>query len=101
MLPSHTIWVVRAIGLFVVYAYVLWRLFKDNPGNRLIQCGSITLMVFLVMAALAKANVPLDYWTWLGPALFLLCLVTMFFLFQRMYRALFDKVDRSSSKKTQ
>jgi len=56
---------------------------------RVIQCGSITLMLLLVMIALMRIpHFPIDYVAWLGPALFLLCMLTMFFLFQQGYRAL-------------
>jgi heme A synthase len=94
-----TVHVLRGIGLFVLYAWVFWRAFKDNRGNRVIQCGSITLMLFLVMVALMKIpHFPIDYVAWLGPALFLLCMLTMFFLFQQAYRALRNAFHR---RKTQ
>jgi hypothetical protein len=89
MIDPNKVHVARGIGLFFLYAFVFWRTFKDNPGNRVIQCGSITLMLFLVMVALTQIpHVPFDYVAWLGPALFLLCMLTMFFLFQQGYRAL-------------
>jgi len=88
MINPKTVHDVRGIGLFFVYAFLFWRLFKDNRGNGVIQCGSITLMLFLVMVALMQIpRVPVDYVAWLGPALFLLCMLTMFFLFQQAYRA--------------
>jgi hypothetical protein len=80
---------VRIIGLLLLYAFAFWRLFKDNRGNRVIQCGSLTLILFLVMAALMRIpHFPVDCVAWLGSALFLLCMLTMFFLFQQGYRAL-------------
>ena len=92
---AHT---ARGIGLFLFYAFVLWRLFKDNRGNRVIQCGSITLMLFVVLMALMSIpNLPIDYVWWLWPALFLLCLLTMFFLFQQGYRALRNRKNHKRS----
>jgi len=89
MIDPNTVHEARGIALFLLYAFLFWRLFKDNRGNRVIQCGSITLMLFLVMLALTRIpNLPVDYVAWLGPALFLLCMLTMFFLFQQGYRAL-------------
>ncbi|PYU17880.1 MAG: hypothetical protein DMG30_29960 [Acidobacteria bacterium] len=80
--------VLRSIGLFLLYGFILWRTFKDNRGNRVIQCGSITLMLFMVMVALMRIpHLPIDYVAWLGPALFLLCMLTLFFLVQQAYRA--------------
>ena len=89
MIDPKTVHDVRGIGLFFLYALILWRTFKDNSGNRVIQCGSITLMLFLVMVTLMQIpRVPSDYVAYLGPALFLLCMLTMFSLFQQGYRAL-------------
>ena len=98
MIAPNTVTEARRIGLFLLYAFMFWRLFRDNRGNRVIQCGSITLMLFLVMVALARIpNIPIDYVAWLGPALFLLCMLTMFFLFQQGYRALRKRLkDRSA-----
>jgi hypothetical protein len=89
MFAPNTGTVARSIGPFLFYGFMFWRLFRTNRGNRVIQCGSITLMLFLVMLALTRIpNIPIDYVAWLGPALFLLCMLTMFFLFQQGYRAL-------------
>jgi ClpX C4-type zinc finger len=98
MIDPNKVHVARGIGLFCLYAFMFWRTFKDNPGNRVIQCGSITLMLFLVMVALMQIpRVPFDYVAYLGPALFLLCMLTMFFLFQQGYRALRKRFkDRSA-----
>ncbi len=86
------------VSLCILYAYILWRLFKDNPENRLIRSGITTIAFLFVIGALVKANVPVDYWWWLGPALLLLCFLTLFFLFQRMYRALHKRfTDRSDA----
>jgi cation transport ATPase len=99
MTPTDPRTVVKSLGLFLLYAFMFWRLFKDNRGNRLIQCGSITLMLFLVMMALMRIpHLPIDYVAWLGPALFLLCMLTMFFLFQRGYRALRHRKIHSHSE---
>jgi len=97
-IDPKTVTVLRSIGLFLLYAYMLWRLFKDNRGNRVIQCGSVTLMVFLVMVAMMRIpQFPIDYVAWLGPALLLLCLLTMFFLFQQGYRAVRRRIQGRSS----
>jgi hypothetical protein len=98
MIDPKTAHAARGIGLFFLYAFIFWRTFKDNPGNRVIQCGSITLMLFLVMLALTRIpQFPIDYVAWLGPALFLLCMLTMFFLFQQGYRAVRGRFKGRSS----
>src|SRR5262249_21121449 len=97
---ANTLSVARSIGLFLFYAFMFWRLFKDSRGNRVIQCGSITLILCMLMLALTRIpNIPIDYLAWLGPALFLLCMLTMFFLFQQGYRAVRKKL-RSRSATT-
>lgn len=101
MIDPNTVHVARSIALFFLCAFIFWRTFKDNPGNRVIQCGSITLMLFLVMLALTQIpHVPVDYVAWLGLALFLLCILTMFFLFQQGYRALRKRFKGSSALTT-
>jgi len=101
MIDPKMLHAARGVGLFSLYAFIFWRTFKGNPGNRVIQCGSITLMLFLVMLALTRIpQVPVDYVAWLGPALFLLCMLTMFFLFQQGYRAVRGRFKRRSSSTT-
>lgn len=101
MIAPNKMQAARSIGLFFLYTFLFWRTFKDNPGNRVIRCGSITLMLFLVMMALTQIpHVPFDYVAWLGPALFVICMLTMFFLFQKGYRALRNKLKGHSGATT-
>jgi hypothetical protein len=80
---------VRVVGTTLFYAYIFWHIFKSHPENRVIRCGSITLIVFIVMLALTKVpNFPFWY---LGPLLFSLCMLTMVFLLQQGYRALHNR----------
>jgi len=80
------------LGLVLFYGFSFWRIFKANPGNRVIECGSIALMVFVAMLALFKIpNFPVWVLASLGSLLFLLCLLTMLFVVQRGYRALHDR----------
>jgi hypothetical protein len=87
--PNIVRGIAGTIGLVLLYGFSFWRIFKRNPGNKVIECGSITLMVFVVMIALFKIpNFPVLVLAWLGLLVFLLCLLTMFFLAQQGYRAL-------------
>jgi hypothetical protein len=82
----------RSVGggllVFGLYGLFFWRLFKGNPGNRLMESGSITLIVFLAMIPINSAG---DVPDWLFGAwivlIILLCFATLFFLLQRMIRA--------------
>jgi cation transport ATPase len=98
MIAPNSLTLARSIGFFLLYAFMFWRLFRNNRGNRVIQCGSLTLMLFLVMLALMRIpNIPIDYVAWLGFALFLLCMLTMFFLLQQGYRALRERLKERSA----
>jgi hypothetical protein len=87
--PSIVRGVVGSAGLVLVYGYSFWCVFKRNPGNRVIACGSITLMVFVV--AMALFRIP-HFPIWIVASLFflvfLLGVLTMGFLVQQGYRAL-------------
>ena len=52
-LPSNA-WQTIAGGLVVLLLYgsSFWGTFRRNPGNRLVECGVITVLVFLVTAFL-------------------------------------------------
>ena len=83
----------RTIGggllVFFLYGLFFWRQFKSNPGNRLVECGSITLIAFFAMIPINSAGDVPDwlFGSWLI-LIALLCFATLFFLLQRIFRAL-------------
>jgi hypothetical protein len=79
--------VVSILALALLYGFSFWRIFKQNAGNRVVECGTITLMVFVVLMALAKAKFPTWVLGWLAMLVFWLCILTMLFLAQQGYRA--------------
>ena|ERR1700761_6041672 len=80
--------VLVSAGLLLASGYSLWRISKRNAGNRVIACGSITIMVFGV--AIALSRIP-HFPIWIKASViffvFLLALLTMVFLVQQGYRA--------------
>jgi hypothetical protein len=77
------------------YLPVLWEAnrpgenLKRDPGSKVIRCGSIALMVFVVMLALVRIpTIPSWVLEGLGMLLLFLCILTMFFLAQQGYHAL-------------
>jgi Na+/melibiose symporter-like transporter len=88
---SHLRITAEGVLIFLGYGLFYWRIFRSNPGNRLIECGSITLIVFLPFMAMIGSNDG-DAPGWLFGAslilIVLLCFATLFFLFQRVFRAL-------------
>jgi len=81
--------VVSGIALVGVYSFVLWRIAKRNAGNKVIEVGSLALVVvFIMVAAIKVPNLP----DWVVPSLgvlfLLLGLVMIFFLVQQGYNAI-------------
>jgi hypothetical protein len=81
--------IVGSAVLLLVYGLWLWRIFKSYPGDRFIQCASVTVMV-LVAAGAANRIRNFPDWLW-EPVTLLLCLLaflSIFFMSQQGYRAL-------------
>ena len=74
--------------VFLLYGLFFWRVFKKNPGNKLVECGCITVIVFLAMIPINSAGAVPDwlFGAWLILVV-LLCFATLFFLLERMIRA--------------
>ena len=91
--PSSAGAVVAAIGVVAGYLAFFWRTFRQNPGNRLIECGALTLIVFMAMVPFSRIpgfTEHLPDWIF-GLWIFLLLLLsfsTLFFVAQRIWRAL-------------
>jgi hypothetical protein len=87
MLPTEAK-TARGIGILLIYAFFFWRLIRSNRGDKFIQCGGITVVLFLALMALSRIpHFPLDdYAPWFAIPLFLLCVLTLFYLFQQLYR---------------
>jgi len=78
----------RALAVSAFYGFSFWRIVKSNRGNKVIESGSLALMVVVVLAVLMKIpNMPDWVLASIGLLLFLLCLLTMGFLFQQGFRA--------------
>jgi hypothetical protein len=79
--------VTRSIGIIVLNGFIFWRLVRRYRGDKFILCGSITIILFLLMMALSRIpQINDDYAPWIATTLFLLCVLTMFYLFQQLYR---------------
>ena len=82
------------LGAAIFYFLLFWRTFKSNPGNRVVECGVITLTVFFAMLMFVK---PGDIPDWLFLLwlilVVLLCFSTLFFVAQRAYNAFRHRKD--------
>jgi hypothetical protein len=73
--------VLSLLAVAGIYGLTLWRNIKDNRGNRVIECGSIALIVFFLLMVLMKFPTLPDWvLASLGSRLLLLCVLTMLFL---------------------
>jgi len=79
-----------AHGLYVIVFYVIlfWRIFTKNRSNKLVECGIVTLSVFLGMIPVVLLKDVPD-WAFVSWVILivLLCSLTLFFLAQRGFRA--------------
>jgi hypothetical protein len=80
---------VSGFVLVSFYGLVLWRIAKRNAGNRVIECGSLALVVvFAIVATMKVPNLP----DWVAPSLgvlfLLLGFLMIFFLIQQGYNAI-------------
>jgi hypothetical protein len=81
--------VISGIALIVCYGFVLWRVARRNAGNRVVESGSLALViVFVIVAVMKIPNVP----DWVAPSLGILFLLLgflmIFFLIQQGYNAI-------------
>ncbi len=77
------------VGLILAYGLYAWRVFRSNPGNRFMESGSVTLMIFVVV--LASRRIPhIPDWVFNSLAILLgiSTFLSLFFMLQQGYRAL-------------
>jgi hypothetical protein len=80
--------IMGSVGVVLAYGLSLWRIFSRSRGDRFMEFACITVMLFVVVLRLLK--IP-DFPAWilqsLEVLLGLLSFVTVFFMFQHVYRA--------------
>jgi hypothetical protein len=81
--------ILGAVAASLLYGVSFWRIYKGNRGNRIVEFGMLTIMVMLCFAFLLNV---VDFPDWAFASiillLFVLCMLTLFFVFQRAYHAL-------------
>ena len=65
------------------YAFALWRIVATNRGNRVIECGVMSLVLVFAEAIAAKSNAP--DWVLESLGVLLLLLLLMCFLTVRLF----------------
>lgn len=85
--PSKATSLLEIAGL-ALYLDAYWKVFRTHPGNKVVRCGVIAITVFAALLVLTQfPSVPQRLIDYVGLLLPFLCLFTLGFLFQRMYRA--------------
>jgi hypothetical protein len=92
LLASSVGKVIAVFGVAFGYLALFWRTFRQNRGNRLIECGAITLIVafiglatFVTIPGISDHPPNWVFWLWISSVI-LLCLSTLFFAVQRLWR---------------
>src|SRR5258708_37669353 len=87
--------IIGSVGLILAYGLSTWRIIKSNPGDKFIECSSITVVVFVVtMAAIRFRYFPDWFVESLEALLYVLTFLSIFFMFQQAYRALHRRKTR-------
>ena len=93
--------IVSGLALLLLYGWTFWRVWRRNPGNKLMECACIAGLIFLGMFGTMKVpGVPI----WVPALLGLLGVVVgfamTFFIFKGAFlavRAKFQPKQRSTS----
>jgi CDP-diglyceride synthetase len=92
--------IIGSVGLILIYGLSLWRIFKSNRGDKFIEFSSMTVMVFvLTMAVIRIRYFPDWFLESLEVLLYVLTFLSIFFMFQQIYRALRGRKTRLKSDK--
>jgi hypothetical protein len=85
---------VRLIAVAALYCVFFWRTIKVNRKNKVVVSGCVALTVFMLLVVLINVDgVPDWVMKSLGGLLLSLCLLTMFFVFQRGIKAIRRRKD--------
>jgi hypothetical protein len=76
-MPSHLQTLLRGLLVTALYAFALWRIVKTNRGNRVIECGIISLVLAFASGFAAKSDAPDWVLESLGALLLLMCFLTV------------------------
>ncbi len=90
--------IIGSVGLVLAYCIPFWRIFKSNPGDRFLQCASMTVMATLGTMVVYRTRL-FPEWTvgFLMALVYILTTVSIFLMCQQGYRALRKKLARKKS----
>jgi hypothetical protein len=83
--------IIGTAGLLLAYGFSIWHVFKSDPDDRFIRCGSITVIIWGLTrptTAAVRTNFFPDWvLTSLLVLLYVLTFLSIFFMLQGGYRA--------------
>ena len=92
-------WQILIEGLVVTafYAFADWRVVKANSGDKVIECGVISLILAFIAGSVAKSNAPDWVRGSVGSLMLLMCFVTVGLFARECYQAIRRRFSKSNS----
>jgi len=88
--------ILRGLIVTAFYAFAVWRVVATNRGNRVIECGIISLILVFAEGFAAKSNAP----DWLlesfGALMLLMCCLTVTLFARECYQGIRGRVGKSN-----
>jgi nucleoside recognition membrane protein YjiH len=81
--------------VIAVYAIAGWRLVKANTGNKVIECGVISLVLVFAAGAVAKSHSPNWVMESIGTLMLLMCVATVGLFARECYQAIRRRLVKS------
>lgn len=95
-MPSHLQTLLRGLLVTAFYAFAFWRIVKTNRGNRVIECGVISLALAFASGFAARSGAPDWVLESLGALLLLMCFLTVGLFARECYVALRSRLRKSN-----
>jgi hypothetical protein len=95
-MPSHLQTLLRGLLVTAFYAFALWRVVKTNRGNRVIECGVISLVLLFAAGFAGRSGAPDWVLESLGTLMLLMCFLTLGLFARECYVALRRRLWKSN-----
>jgi hypothetical protein len=93
-MPLQT--VLRGLIVTALYAFAAWRVVVTNRGNRVIECGVISLMLVFAEGFAARSNAPDWFLESFGILMLLMCFLTVALFAHECYQGIRRRLGKSN-----
>jgi hypothetical protein len=93
---SHSQTLLRGLLVVAFYAFAFWRIVKTNRGNRVVECGVMSLVLAFASGFAARSHAPDWVLESLGALLLLMCFLTVGLFIRECYVALRNRLWKSN-----